>query len=213
MSKCTNSNLPIKRFFMIRHGQTVANAEGYAAGAFDTPLTEKGRDQAKSLKPLLSSLEDRPEVVMHSTLSRAKDTACILNEVLELPIFEAKGIEERDFGDWMGQPFKDVFDRVQNGEIPPNGEGNKTFVDRAIKGLTQILEKHQCPLVVTHGGMFDAIADVFGFIIEDIKNCQLYEFVPHPDDTNFPWLIKHYVLGNNDAVEVSEANYLLSCRA
>lgn len=41
------------RFYMLRHGQTVANAMGYLSGSLDTPLTSLGRQQAAALPKLL----------------------------------------------------------------------------------------------------------------------------------------------------------------
>ena len=38
----------------VRHGQSVANAEGWVAGHVDTPLTELGKHQARQLRWILA---------------------------------------------------------------------------------------------------------------------------------------------------------------
>ena len=37
----------MRRWIFLRHGESVANAEGWLSGQVDTPLTERGRDQAR----------------------------------------------------------------------------------------------------------------------------------------------------------------------
>ncbi|MBO5755277.1 MAG: histidine phosphatase family protein, partial [Clostridia bacterium] len=72
------------RLYMIRHGQSVANAERRHVGWGQTPLTEKGREDARLAGTLLCDVSfDRIYV---SDLIRAKET-------LEIALPEAKGIE------------------------------------------------------------------------------------------------------------------------
>lgn len=73
---------------MIRHGETEANKAHVFAGSLDSPLTEKGREQAELAQNPARALAIKPSVVVHSTLSRARDTASIINESLDLPMFE-----------------------------------------------------------------------------------------------------------------------------
>ena len=56
--------LPAKAFYLIRHGESEANkAQIAAGGGIDSPLTEKGQQQAKDLAPLIASLEVQPTVI------------------------------------------------------------------------------------------------------------------------------------------------------
>ena len=71
--------IPSKHFYMIRHGQTEANAAQIMAGSIDSPLTALGRQQAKNVHDILENLEIKPKTIIHSHLSRAKETAEILN--------------------------------------------------------------------------------------------------------------------------------------
>ncbi|MBQ3064232.1 MAG: histidine phosphatase family protein [Clostridia bacterium] len=65
-----------KYLYLVRHGETVANAGNIHAGQFDSPLTEKGREQAAASAPLLTGIPF--DTVFSSDLSRAKDTCAIM---------------------------------------------------------------------------------------------------------------------------------------
>ena len=80
--------LPAKPFYLIRHGQTEANVAGVLTGKMETPLTPRGREQAESLHKVIKTLENKPSVVIHSSLSRARDTAAIINESLNAVLYE-----------------------------------------------------------------------------------------------------------------------------
>ncbi len=89
------------KLFLIRHGQTTANAEKFYAGQTDVPLTEQGRREAESIRPILAPIPfDR---VYSSDLSRAVHT-----QQLALPGFKAQTtplLREFDLGRLVGQPL------------------------------------------------------------------------------------------------------------
>ncbi len=187
-----------KPFYMMRHGETVANAEGYAAGSFDTPLTDKGRAQALAARPMFETLSPRPALIVHSHLSRARDTALIINERLRIPMIEKTSMAEQCFGDWKGLSWGAIHDRIMIGEKPPNGESMEMLTDRVITGLSDILSMPEEPiLIATHGGVFDALLWHFGRKLDDVKNCHLYEFAPIQTETAFPWEIWHHDLSED----------------
>ena len=87
---------------LIRHGQTVTNAQRLLVGRSDPELTDLGRRQAVALRPLLEGVV----AVWASPLRRARDTAA-----LALPDLPAEIIEdfiEVDYGDLDGQPLSVV---------------------------------------------------------------------------------------------------------
>lgn len=181
--------LPSLRFYMMRHGETVANVQNVAAGSFDTPLTDKGRNQAKNARKNFESLSPRPALIAHSPLSRTKETTQILNESLGLPLLEVPSITERSFGDWRGEPWPFVHERIMAGHTPPGGESRADMIARVFEGLTYILSLPQTPaLIVTHGGVFDALLQGLGHEPFDAENCGLYAFTPKGAD--FSWQIQ-----------------------
>lgn len=61
-----------RHFYMIRHGETEANAAQIMAGSMDTPLTENGITQAKEAAKIVEALNIKPQAIVHSHLSRAR---------------------------------------------------------------------------------------------------------------------------------------------
>lgn len=88
---------------LVRHGESVANAQGLLLGRTDAELTETGRAQAAAVPALL----ERPVVeVRSSPLRRAVDTAELLGLGLSVVIDE-RWIEV-DYGEFECQPLGDI---------------------------------------------------------------------------------------------------------
>jgi broad specificity phosphatase PhoE len=80
--------------FLVRHGQTAANARGLLLGRADPPLTELGRRQAAALADALP----RPHRLITSPLARARDTAA----AFEMPVTVDERWIELDYGELDG---------------------------------------------------------------------------------------------------------------
>jgi probable phosphoglycerate mutase len=108
---------------LVRHGESVANAQGLLLGRTDAELTETGRMQAEAVTSLL------PEPVADvrsSPLSRARHTAELLG--LGLPVVVDDRWIEVDYGEYECQPLggipAEVWQRWQSdrGFRPAGGE-------------------------------------------------------------------------------------------
>jgi broad specificity phosphatase PhoE len=66
--------------FLVRHGQTAANAAGLLLGRADPPLTDLGRRQAEALATALPE----PDRLLSSPLRRARDTAAAFGVDVEI---------------------------------------------------------------------------------------------------------------------------------
>ena len=114
--------------YLIRHGETQWNLEGRYQGQKDSPLTKKGREQARlnALK-LQKKIESFNEVkIFSSPLGRAKNSAFIICDELDIDrdriIFD-KRIEEFDYGIFEGE-LKE-FCQTQYAEIFQAREADK----------------------------------------------------------------------------------------
>jgi probable phosphoglycerate mutase len=88
---------------LVRHGESVANAQGLLLGRTDAELTETGRAQAEAVPTLL----ERPVVeVRSSPLRRATDTAELLG--LGPPVVVDERWIEVDYGEFECQPLGDI---------------------------------------------------------------------------------------------------------
>ena len=65
-----------KPFILIRHGETEFNKNHLIGGKTDVPLTEKGKEQAKSAREIVAKYQY--DAIITTPLLRAKETADIL---------------------------------------------------------------------------------------------------------------------------------------
>lgn len=178
-------------FYMIRHGQSDHNAKGLMAGSIDTPLTDLGRSQAAIVRDLMPSLKNRPTHIIHSPLSRAADTAVIINETLNIPMISHDDLRELNMGSWEGQSVETYLPSFLDFKDPTGGETFNAFQNRvhyAILSNTQSLPTGSIPLIVSHGGVMRAFLKFYDLVTKRIGNCCLYEFMPIPTDA-LPWTI------------------------
>ena len=157
--------LPSKAFYLIRHGQTIANVtQTSAGGGLDSPLTDEGQEQARSLANLIHQLEIKPSKIYHSSMSRARDTASLINEKLGLAMHEADDLKEHLLGEWEGKPWDDVMPKIIANERPEGGENKDDFAHRVKNIISNILHGHedeQPAMLVAHGGTFHSILHMY----------------------------------------------------
>ena len=143
-----------KPFYYIRHGQTDWNVERRFQGSMDIPLNETGIAQAHAAKDMLRDLPITD--IYSSTLQRARVTADIVNEGLNLPITGLDGLQECRFGVYEGQlsPTKGFSEDWKNGMTPEKAETYIDFTARVFAAINAVLENEGTPLIVAHGAVF-----------------------------------------------------------
>ncbi len=176
---------------MIRHGQTEANKSMILSGHMDTQLTPLGREQAEMAQKTIELLDVKPDIIIHSHLSRARDTANIINQNLQLPTIEDSDYAEIHFGDWEGLPFTktcNIQKSWENFGTAPNGESFEDFMGRIKRAKNRALALDaKKPLIVCHGGVFRALAKIYDHKISGVNNCHLHHFEPSQHNRVFPW--------------------------
>lgn len=106
--------------YLARHGETEANREKRFSGRKNTPLTERGREQAKAIGlALKNELGMAPRLdFVSSPLQRARTTMEIVRETLGMPpegyAIDAR-IEEINLGEW--DQMTDAQARAQDPEL------------------------------------------------------------------------------------------------
>jgi probable phosphomutase (TIGR03848 family) len=93
---------------LIRHGRTAANVSGVLAGwSPGVDLDDKGREQVQSLAERLAPLP--VAAVISSPLDRCRQTAeALLVNRDEVPLHSDDRLGEVRYGDWTGQPLKQL---------------------------------------------------------------------------------------------------------
>lgn len=150
------------RVFLIRHGETLWNAELKFQGHTDVPLSPGGVEQAKALALRLAGEE--LAAVYSSDLGRAVETAGPIAAPRGMEIKKLPELREMNFGVWEGLTFKKIKD--QYGELlklwwenplavrVPGGESLRELADRVTGAVKQIVEANmgRQVAVVCHGG-------------------------------------------------------------
>lgn len=145
---------------MVRHGETVENANRICQGHNGGHLSETGIEQARKLA---FRLKDRKiDAVYASDLKRAADTA---REIMayhpELETRFDQRIRERCFGEMQGKPMPADFDWDN---LPSGVETIEEMCARTGEFLEEVIARHsgeKTVLVVCHGGVKRSILTVF----------------------------------------------------
>src|SRR3990167_679895 len=163
-----------KEFYFVRHGQTDQNVEEKKKKnnfPEDIPLNDTGRNQAASIKPIISSLG--LHTVCSSPLSRAKETKQIITT--NLPVTHH---EIHDLSECSSDILNEMSQLGMCSSLPKEGVVWQ-FMNRVRNGINQALSLDGTILVVAHGGVHWAICYLLG--IEDhswaIDNCVPVHFI------------------------------------
>ncbi|MDL4840495.1 histidine phosphatase family protein [Aquibacillus rhizosphaerae] len=144
---------------LIRHGETEWNHLGKIQGKTDIPLNETGKKQAKACRDHLEGSDW--DLIISSPLQRAKQTAEIINEKLNLPLIEMEIFQERSFGDAEGLTLQVRQELYPNGEYP-GMESKVSLTDRVMNGMEEVIATYpnQKILLVAHGAVINEILSV-----------------------------------------------------
>ena len=148
-------------FYYVRHGQTLFNQLGRMQGWCDSPLTEKGREDARKAKEKLSGVDLKHAYA--SVSGRCRETCEILLEGREIPVSYRKELREYNFGTWEGTRINNhvkeidairfhTFDWTEYG-----GENYEMVLQRVKKAWDEIYEEAEDGdhvLIVSHGAVF-----------------------------------------------------------
>ena len=92
--------------YIVRHGQSLANAHKIVAGQRNSPLTRLGREQARQAGQAATTIN--PDFIISSPLQRAATTAQLIAEACNYPpatITYDDRLKERYFGSLEGQSY------------------------------------------------------------------------------------------------------------
>ena len=170
------------RIYIIRHGETEANKNGYLQGWTDVPLNENGRIIAELTGRGLKDI--RFDHCISSPLIRAKETAEILlrESGNSVSISFDDRIKEMNFGSLEGMSVRDG-KLIQFLKEPivdykfPDGESFQEVMKRTQEFLKELISKDdgKTYLVSTHGC---ALRAMLNFLYED-KDDYWHGHVPY----------------------------------
>jgi broad specificity phosphatase PhoE len=147
---------PVTRILLVRHGQSVWNADGRWQGQADPPLSDLGVDQAAAAAD--SDAVDGVRALYSSDLERARHTAQLLGVRLGLEPVVDERLRERHAGAWEGCTRAEIDAGwpgfLESGRRPEGYEADASVLDRVLAALASIVSAEDGDvLVVTHGGV------------------------------------------------------------
>ncbi len=152
-------------FYVVRHGESEANAARRFAGRSDSPLTERGRVQAEAMVAVLADV--RFDRIVASPLRRSLDTALAVARARRMPVEVEPDLAEIDVGDKTGTAFDEVRGLPEwrdDGFVSwPGGETLEQVLERALRALRRLARETPggTVLVVGHGGITRIVVSHF----------------------------------------------------
>ena len=175
------------KIFIVRHGQDDNSVRG---GWSDSPLTETGVWQSIDLADEINNNSALYNIgkIFSSDIVRASQTANIIAERLNLPVYSMPEFREVNNGDLAGMENTLAEDKYPNlywrnldwEEHYPNGESPKEFYDRVSSAWEKFKQSLVCCdkniLLVTHGGVINIIGCIVGG--RAYSNKEKYQGIP-----------------------------------
>lgn len=150
---------------LLRHGESVGNAESRWQGQSDFPLTETGRAQANALAERWKLEAVKYDLIVTSPLVRAHETAEIVGAALNVGVEPDPLWLERDNGEFSGLTANEVRQNFIHPDfyspydsVGGDGEGDWELFLRAGQALHALLRREpRNYLVVSHGGLLNQV--------------------------------------------------------
>jgi len=193
--------MPIRRsFYFIRHGETDWNKEQRFQGTMDIPLNNTGREQARLAAQNTFHLPI--DMIVSSTLSRAYETAEIINSKLQKPLLTDKRLVEKAYGifegmektareKWAEEAIKNnpnIAIEANGFPLPDGAEPYNEFKSRILDAINDYLStyQHKNILFVAHAGVYRALHREIKGVMHQPENARPFLF----DKDNDKWEIK-----------------------
>lgn len=191
--------------YVVRHGETDANAEQRYLGALDVALNANGKAQAQELR---LSIPSDVKIAIVSPLLRAQQTAEIIFKDCDLPVLTVYGFRERNVGVFEGltqiqarTQYPDLWRRNITrawNDAPTNGESIKDVVTRVGYELNQLIAAYpgESVVLIAHGFVAKTIRalahqDFSDFFDWQLSNgCLLHVHLPEQFSPDFEHLMQ-----------------------
>lgn len=204
-------------FTLLRHAESIGNAEGYHQGRYDFELTENGLKQAYALTERWEKENVHFDRIISSTLMRARQTAEIISTRLKIPLELDPLWVERDNGYLAGLSFTEAEQRYPRPDfintfqpIAVTGEGQWELYLRAGQAVLSLIRRLPGSyLVVSHGGLLNMVMyAILGMVPQanfhganfDFRNTSFAVVYYYPN--NHEWLFERF----NDHSHLSDEN-------
>lgn len=173
--------------YYTRHGETEWNVENKVCGITDAMLTEKGHEQAKALGQKIISEGYKIDMILHSPLTRAKETAGHISQITGIPMRCDERLTEQNYGKWEGADGRgDEFFAAKSRFVNSfdGGESMLRVAQRIYNLLDELKNDSRTYLLVAHNAVSRSVRSYFVDMENeeyprfDMDNCEIlrYEF-------------------------------------
>ena len=192
--------------YLVRHGETLWNAERRIQGQSDSPLTDKGETQARQVAERAKALGITH--IITSDLGRTRHTAEIIADICGCDVTLEPRLRELNMGVLERRPLDSLTEEEEgwrrqlvngtaDGRIP-EGESMQELSDRMHAALAACLELPQGsrPLLVSHGMALGClVSTILGLPAYAerrlrLRNCSISRI----DYQQSPWLASGWVV-------------------
>jgi 2,3-bisphosphoglycerate-dependent phosphoglycerate mutase len=186
---------------LIRHGQSLWNAENRFTGWTDIDLSKKGENEAKAAGEKLENVSF--DVVHTSALMRAQRTAEIIikhnKKAQDIPTYKDERLNERHYGSLQGLNKTETAEKYGAEQVhiwrrsfdisPPDGESLKMTAERTLPYFKDDVLKHlnegKNVLISAHGNSLRSIVmHIEDISKEDIVKLEIQTGVPRTYEYN-----------------------------
>jgi probable phosphomutase (TIGR03848 family) len=156
----------------VRHGTTATTGTTLPGRAAGLHLSDAGVGQAEKAADVLRALP-KVDAVYASPLERTRETAGPIARARKLRVRTERGLLECDFGEWTGQPLKELMRRPEWSTVQrypsgfrfPGGESFSEMQTRITGAVARLVARHRGGVIVavSHADPIKAaVADALG---------------------------------------------------
>ena len=169
-------------FFIIRHGYSKSNEQGYFTGQTDVALSPLGVEQANQTALYLYK-NFKIDVLCSSPLQRAFHTALPISKLFNIPIFLESDFKEINGGNWEEKTPEQILELYKEdytlwlNDIGiarcTNGENMQEVQTRALNALKKLAAQYDGEniAITTHAGVIRALQCAFQNLpLSEMKN-------------------------------------------
>ena len=174
------------KLYVVRHGETLENANNCLVGRINSSLTAEGINQAKKVSAYFK--DKNIDLIVSSPLDRCRQTSEIISNN-KIPIIYSDSLLGRDHGEFTGRPKESInFDEYWNYNKNikyKRAESVQDLYNRVAKLVEEIKEKYagKNVIIVTHSGIMRVLYYYFKGIPDNgilseitIRNCEIFEY-------------------------------------
>jgi probable phosphoglycerate mutase len=206
----------MRNIYVVRHTEAEHHLQKLRGGLYDTPLTEKGKNQAAQIATkLFIEINKRGIPIYSSDLKRCSAMADIFSTVFGSQVIFDKNLREMSFGDGDGNTrqwqLENILPRPAPGnrlEYRPfkNAETRKEAGSRAQAFIEKVLSKPDNTVIAITHGLFSTFL-IMAWLKVPVENMNYCDFLLSSGGVTL--LNEDDFWGNRNIIYTNKMDYLL----